>query len=352
MLHPAEAKNSQPSTVNRRFSDIQSKHVTWLWRSRFATKANVIGGQPGVGKSQLTCALIATVTTGGRWPDHTPAELGSAIVVTSEDDAADTIKPRLKAAGADTSKVHILDGVIRGDEVHPWTVDYVDELEDLILEQGDTRLVVIDPISAYMGRYDSHNTAEVRGALSAITELADRRKVCVLMITHLNKSIGGGTVERFNGSTAFVAVSRSAWLVGTDPEDENTRVMAPVKNNLGDDKTAFAYRIEGRTVEGNIETSAIVWQGTTDTTAVDVLRGPVAPLEDPENQSAKAQAARFLIETLQDGRKKSTDVYKAAEDAGINEKTLKRAKKQIGVASVKDGGWWMELADTTDKGDT
>jgi len=346
--------NPTNRALNRSFDDIETKRVDWLWRTRFASKANVIGGQPGVGKSQLSASFIAIVTTGGRWPDRTPCEPGSAIIITSEDDAADTIKPRLLAAGADTSKVRILDAVqlASTNEAVPWTLDHVEELEGLIKQQRDTKLVVIDPISAYLGNNDGHNTAEVRGILAPLQSLADRRKVCILMITHLNKSIGGGAVERFNGSTAFVAVSRSAWLIGQDPQDADTRVMVPVKNNLGDDKTAFSYHIEGCSVEDNIETSKVVWDGVSELTADDVLRGPGKSIEDPDNQSAKAQAARFLIEQLGDGRKLSTQIYKLADEAGIAEKTLKRAKKEVGVQSFKDGAWYMQLADRESTGPT
>jgi len=341
---PVETTDTGVSSRN--FKDIKTKQINWLWRDQIATKVNVIGGAPGVGKSQLAANFIATVTKGGRWPDSTPCDPGSAIIITSEDDAADTLKPRLIAAGAVLDKVDILDAVITADgATKSWSLECIDELEELIKRQDNTRLIVIDPITAYVGKKDGHNTADVRGLLEPIQSLADKYNVCILMITHLNKSQGSGAGERFNGSTAWVAVSRSAWLIGPDPVDESTRVMVPVKNNLGNDKLGFTYRIEGQTVENNIDTSRIVWTGVTEVTAGDVINGPKKPTEDPDNQSAKAQAARFLIEQLKDGRKRSSAIYQLADDAGIAKKTLQRAKKDMGVEAVKDGSWFWYMAD-------
>jgi len=333
-------KKSKPlldSVIYRNFADIEEQRVDWLWPGRIATKANVLGGAPGVGKSQLIANYIATVTTAGRWPDNTPCKLGSAIIATSEDDAADTIKPRLRAAGANLSKVVILDAIDTVDGRKPWTLDDADELEALIEEQGDTRLIALDPVTQFLGKRDGHNTADVRGVLAPIQSLADKHHVCILMICHLNKSQGVGAGDRFNGSTAWPAVSRSAWLVGQHPHDEKQRVIVPVKNNLGDDKTGFAYTIEGCNTETGIPTSRIVWAGETELAANDVINGPAKSPDDPEDQSAKANAARFLAEQLKDGPKASREIWEASREAGIAEKTLKRAKKDMGIESVKDG---------------
>lgn len=334
----AASRSALDFVKHRNFSDIDEEKIDWFWLHRIATKANAIGGAPGVGKSQLAANCIATVTTGGRWPDNTPCQIGSAIIITSEDDAGDTIKPRLVAAGADVSKVSILDAIKAEDgKDQPWTLDDIVALEALVQSQHDTRLIVIDPITAYLGHKDGHNTADVRGMLAPVQELANKYNICILMITHLNKSQGANAGERFNGSTAWVAVSRSAWLVGEHPDDDTKRVFVPVKNNLGDDKQGYAYHIEPFTTASGTETSRIVWDGPIDLKADDVVNGPRKTLGDPENQSAKAEAARFLMTQLKDGRKASTQIWAEAKEAGIAEKTLKRAKKDIGVESLKDG---------------
>ncbi len=338
--------DAQPLYKARNFNDIKERQIDWLWRDQFATKVNIVAGAPGVGKSQIAAAFISVVTTGGRWPDNTPCKSGSAIIITSEDDAADTIKPRLMVAEASVDKVSILDAVIdnTGNTV-AWTLDDIDILRGLIDEQGDTRLVVIDPITAYLGRRaDSHNASDIRGLLAPLQELADKHHICLLLITHLNKSKGVGAADRITGSGAWSAVGRSTWLVGKDPTDELLRVLVPVKNNNGNDVYGFSYKIEGAMTNTRVDTSRVVWQGTTDVKADEVIAGPKKTPTDKGDKSARAVAARFLLDILQHGRQRSTHVYKAAEDAGIAESTLKRAKESLDILSKpSDGHWFMSL---------
>ena len=149
------------------------------WKDRFARgKINLVGGVPGLGKSQVACAFIAAVTAGGLWPDGERAPLGSAIIIGCEDDAADTIRPRLEAAGADLSKVHLFDWALVSDKKgkserrHFDVREHKAALAQLIAQIGDVVLIIIDPITAHLGRTDSHVTAEVRAALAPLQTLA------------------------------------------------------------------------------------------------------------------------------------------------------------------------------------
>ena len=184
-----------PLFLARRLSDVAPEPIRWLWPQRFALgKLSLIAGQPGLGKSQLTLTMVAAVTTGGRWPDGTFAPLGSAILVSCEDDAADTIRPRLEVAGADARRVDLFDWALTPGEPaesvrrHFDVARDVPALADLIRRRGDVRLIVIDPVTAYMGTADSHKTADVRGALAPLQTLAAESGAAVVLVSHPNKS--------------------------------------------------------------------------------------------------------------------------------------------------------------------
>jgi replicative DNA helicase len=348
IVEAAASVGSAPPVIARRVDEILATALTWLWPQRLALgKLALIAGEPGAGKSQLSCRFAAAVSTGGTWPDGSSAPRGSVVLICCEDDAADTIRPRLEAAGADLSRVHILDWVAKSGIRQHFSVGAdVDALSALLKSIGDVRLIIIDPISAYMGRADSHVVADVRQALAPIQSMAAELGPAVVLISHLNKNSGAGAMARVSGSGAFVAVVRSAWLVAVDPEDSDRRrrVLAPLKNNLGDDRTGFAYRIEPWHRD-DIASSLVVFEaGIVTTTANDLLdRGRRGG--DNDANSALADAEAFLQSELADGPKASSKVDKAARDAGISPASLRRARKALGVRSRKDGSgaWHIQL---------
>lgn len=343
MLRADAQRGTSDPFVARRVADIEAVRIRWLWHSRFPLgKVSIIAGDPGVGKSQLSCAFAAAVTTGGQWPDDSHAPFGSAIFICCEDDAGDTLRPRLEAAGADARRVLILDSTVDDNGVHRHfnVAQGIDGLSALVKQIGDVQLVVIDPISAYMGRADSHVAADVRDALAPIQAMAAELGPAVLLISHLNKSATGGAMSRVSGSGAFVAVARAAWLVGADPGDETKRrrILAPLKNNLGDGRTGFAYQIEPRLV-GDIPTSMVVFEPGTVTTSADELLQSASKSIDT---SARGEAKEFLRRELEDGPKPSRDIDAAARDAGISEASLRRARKDLGVLPKKGSGGWSQ----------
>lgn len=339
--------SGNPKLIRRCMADVNAEPVEWLWPRRFATKLNLIGGHPGLGKSQISISIAATVTIGGAWPDNTPCMQGSVIFISSEDDAGDTIKPRLEAAGADTRHVHVIDGVL-DDKNNPrsWQLGDHDVIENLLIELGDVRLIIIDPITAYVGNKDGHSTSDVRGLLSPLMDMASKYKFAVLAISHLNKSGKDEAVMRVTGSVAYVAAARAAYIVGRHPTINGARCLAPLKNNLGDDKTGFGYRVVSATSHDGFDTSRIEWLGAIEVSADDVLSKPAGNPEDIEPDSAKGDAAAFLIEILRDEPVASREVYEQADAANIAKRTLNRAKKALLVRSVKvegSSGWHMQL---------
>ena len=326
-----------------RLADVSPEAVDWLWPGRIALgKLTLLSGDPGLGKSFLTIDLAARVTTGKAWPDR-PGELnaiGSVVMLSAEDDLADTIRPRLDAAGADVSRVWCLQAVRYRLEDDPeelergfcLTTDC--EVLDVVLRQvGDCRLLVVDPIGSYLAGIDSHRNAEVRSVLQPLSDLASRYDVAVVAVSHLNKSCSGPAVYRSMGSLAFTAAARAVWAVSKDPDCQARRLVLPVKNNLGADESGLAYRIAG-------EPPTVDWESElVSLTADDAL----APTEEREERTERDRAKNWLRETLAGGAVASLDIIADAKEHGIAEKTLRRALRDIGGRPQKrgPGGTWL-----------
>ena len=344
-LTDVEGKRHKLDGIPRltRFSDIERRKLEWLWPGRIPMgKLSVIAGDPGFGKSLLTVAMASTVTNEAKWPDCGEyAPFGSVVLLSAEDDDGDTVKPRLMAAHADETKVHSLDSVIElphGRRGFSLDTD-IDRLAKAIEAVSDCRLLVIDPISAFMGNVDSHNVADVRGVLSELSDLAQRRLFAVLYVTHLNK--GKGTpMSRVSGSGAYVAAARSAMLVGRDPQDPRRRVLTMLKANLSTETSGVAYCIQSN--ESGLP--VIGWEaGPVDLSPEDLL-GHESGLVHRERDDAK----EWLRKALLNGPVESLDIEQLALNAGHRERTLLRAKKELGVKSRRQAGmptWEWYLPD-------
>jgi len=193
---------------------VKPEPIRWLWPGRVPLgKLTLIVGDPGLGKSFLTLDLAARVSAGEPWPDAPGAENtpGAVVLLSAEDDLADTIRPRLDAAGADVERVAAL-------SISSLQRDLPD-LEKAMHDAPGVRLVVIDPITAYLAGTDSHKNADVRSLLAPLAELAARHRVAVVAVSHLNKHVGGSALYRAQGSLAFTAAARAVWLVAKDKAD-------------------------------------------------------------------------------------------------------------------------------------
>ena len=338
--------------VVRCLAEVTPRPIDWLWQKRIALgKLNLIAGQPGLGKSQVTALLAAAVSTGDKWPDGSAAPLGNVVLVCCEDDAADTIVPRLDAAGADRRRIHLLDWVLlTGEQREPQQCLFdlgrdVEALRALTLAKGDVKLIVIDPISAYLGRLDSHKNSDVRSALAPLQALAADIGAAVVLVSHLNKGAADGTaISRVSGSSAFAAACRSAWLVARDPQDETRRIFTPLKNNIGNDREGFSYAIEGVELHGGISTSRVVFDPTPiEISAEDALQ---SSRDEVEDAGAIGDAKTFLLRLLEDGPKAVKFILKEAQAAHVSGITLRRAKARLKIESKKGemaGGWLWSL---------
>lgn len=322
---------------------VEPQEITWLWKFRFAVgKVSMLVGDPGLFKSGLALAIAATITRGAPWPDNSgTAPIGDVIMLSAEDDIADTIRPRLDAAGADVERVHVLTSVMTPDAkraIITRTFSLADDLlllEDLLKKMPNVRLVIIDPISAYLGGgLDSHNNSEVRAVLAPLADLAARRRIAVLVVSHLNKGGQSSAIYRASGSLAFVAAARSVYLITRDPDAPARRLFLVVKNNLAPEMPGLAYTI----TESENGGPMIAWLPD----PVD-LRADDALLQSGGDDFGRElkEAADWLQQQLRDGPVASNVIQKAARECGISKRTLDRAKVRIHVRSEKEGkGSW------------
>lgn len=332
-------------------ADVKMEKINWLWPDRIARgKLAVIAGDPGLGKSQITASIASIVSAGQKWPDtDTAVPEGKVLILSAEDDMADTIKPRLVAAGGNVKNCHVLKAVTSVDNQGkkiPRGFDLKQDvriLEKAIAQLGNVSLIIIDPISAYMGKTDSNNNSEVRGLLAPLTKLAEQTNVAVIVVTHLNKSQNPNMLSRVIGSIGLVAASRCSFGVIKDEGNADVRYLIPIKSNIGNDKNGFVFQIEGVTLEDNIQTSKIRWDRSID--VQDALKSCL-----PDNEPPATEAGRFLKEILANGPKLKTEIDALASEAGINDASLQRAKKRLGYATRKTGfddGRWEWYKPTT-----
>jgi hypothetical protein len=347
---PSKNQQSSSKTSGRLLTicaaDIEPEHVEWLVDQSFPLgMLTVIGGQPGLGKSQISINLAAGVTTGKGLPGTGVfSNLGSVIILANEDDAARTIRPRLDAAGADISKVHIVEGVAReGAEVDMFQLDSdIADLRDRTLQLGDVRLIIIDPPSAYLGtKVDSYKDSDVRRVLMPLSTLANETGAMILLIVHLNKRTDGGAQQRFSGSTAWTAAPRVGFMVAEDPLTKQ-RFMLPVKNNIGDDRLGYQHHIAEKLIQYGGQTfksSYIVWDQTTNRSVGELLTPPKVG-----KGSVVGDAKAFLEDELNSGPLPVEQIKASAKAAGISWPSVIRAKKDMFIGSTKVvNGWTWTL---------
>jgi len=291
--------------------------------------------------------VASRVSRGARFPDGALCDIGDTVILSSEDGERDTIRPRLDAAGADVARIHRVKAVrvtlasgATGAAAFNLERD-LERLEESIKKIPVPRMLIVDPVSAYMGKVDTYKDSDVRVVLSPLGEFASRLGISVLGIMHPKKGADTALL-RVGGSIAFVAASRVVWGFGTDPDDPDKRLMVPVKNNLAPLGTGLAYRIEA---SGGA--ARIVWEAGTVTLAADeVLSGDRTEAEDRDERATRTEAMEWLTSQLQDGAQLVTFLQEQAKKDGFSWATVRRAKDKLPIESHKLGvtrGWAWEL---------
>jgi hypothetical protein len=311
-------------------------------------KMTLLAGDPGLGKSFVTLDIAARVTRGTGWPDGAPSgQPGTVILLSAEDDAADTIRPRLEAAGANLDKVHILDAVRHVKPNGETSLDHfslqtdITALQDAVVGLDDIRLVIIDPISAYLGSTDSHVNAKVRGLLAPLITLSQTLRFSTTIVDHLSKS-NKAALYRPNGSIGFTAAARAVWIFAKDPDDPAQRLMLPGKLNLAPEQTGLSYMLK----ESEPGIVAVAWGDAVTMTADSVLQP-----EADEERSERLEATDWLREQLSAGPVSAKQVKKDANAAGLSWIPVRRAQGLLGIKPAKngfEGGWSWRLPSSED----
>lgn len=303
----------------------------------------ILVGQEGIGKSTVVIDIAARATR-GILPGDLLGTPVSVVYATAEDSPERTIKPRFAAAGADLERVLFvtIDG-IQGGLVVP---THLDDLK-LKMAHFGAHLLVLDPFGAHLAdRIDTHKDSAVRQALAPLSQYMDGLDAVALGIMHWNKSTATVALDRLNGSRGFSAAARTVLGFGEDPTDPSTKLVLPVKANLGRvDLPALGYRIESREVDLDgckLATSAVCWIGEVQgVTSADLLSHP-----DEEQRAERSDAEDFLRAYLSEGPRRGAEVIEAAKGQGLAERTVQRAKARVGVLVRRTGfgsesaTWW------------
>ena len=323
---------SKPETVKIiRMSDVELTPVEWLWKPYLPFgKLSVLQGNPGEGKTYFAMHLAAACTNGKLLPNMERMEPFNVIYQTAEDGLGDTVKPRLIEAGADLDRVLVIDD----SEVQLTLSD--ERIEKAIIE-NNARLVIIDPIQAYLGAdVDMNRANEVRPIFMRLGQVAQRTGCAILLIGHLNKAAGMQSLQRGLGSIDIAAAVRSVMFIGKLKHDPTMRILTHEKSSLAPPGASLAFSLGD---EGGFR-----WVGEYDITADEILSGI-----EPQRET-KTQQAKDLICTLLAGGKQvlSEDIDKAALERGIPGRTVRDAKRELGDAlksKIVEGRkkvFWME----------
>ena len=322
--------------------------IAWLWPDWLALgKLVILAGAPGTGKTTIALSFAATITTGTTWPDGSRCKPGNVLIWSGEDDPADTLLPRLVAAGADRSRVFFVSGTRIDGQVQPF--DPARDMPALLAAAegiGNVRMIMVDPIvSAIAG--DSHKNAEVRRDLQPLVDLAASMNAALVGITHFSKGGQGvDPAQRVLGSVAFTAVARVVLVAAKVRSDdgEDRRILARAKSNIGPDDGGLTYSLEQCEPLPGINASRVSWGAAVQGSARELLTDPSE--QDGEGESSRSEAADFLREVLADGPVPSKEVQRQAREAGVPWITVRRAADDLAVLKKKGGmtdGWYWSL---------
>ena len=309
-------------------SDVESKEISWLWYPFIPYgKLTIIQGDPGEGKTTPVLNVAAVLSKGQGLDEHmNPEQPLHIIYQTAEDGLADTVKPRLEKAQADCNNIFVIDET-------DVSLSMLDErIEQAILKEK-AKLMILDPIQAYLGaKMDMNRANEVRDMTKHLGQVAERTGCAIVLIGHMNKNAGGKVAYRGMGSIDFFAVARSVLLVGRVKGQENRRAMIQIKNNLAERGHAKSFVLTD---------GVFTWKGDYDITE-DELAGGFAP------KTSKQEEAKDLLVSLSCTTKEAavSQIQEKARDRGISWRTMEMVKRELQIKSKKVNNAWYWILDS------
>ena len=331
-------------------STVEPEKVEWLWPGHLP-KGKCVGlvGDPSQGKSTVACDIAAHITTGATWPDGSPGcAPGACLILSAEDGRADTTVPRLLAAGGDTSRVHTLDAVpVRRDNgevsyVPPMLPEALEVIEQAIKDKHVT-LVVVDVLMGYLsGSVNSYRDQDIRAqVMGPLSEMAERTGSTFLLLRHPNKAQGGSAVTRAGGSIGITGAERAEFVIGSDTDNPDAHVFAPVKFNLGRQPRALSFEL---TDDPEHECARVTWGKELDVTADQLVnRQP----ETEDERAERNECQEFVVGYLSErgGDASASAVIKEGRKEGFNDKQIKNARYRCRNPRIeaikKDASGWV-----------
>lgn len=303
---------------------VQEEEIKWLWKPYIPFgKLTIIQGDPGEGKTTFALQLAALLSLGKGFGENENigvSEPVNVIYQTAEDGLADTVKPRLISAGADCSKIKVID-----DSEKSLSMD--DERLELAINAIGAKVLILDPLQAYLGdKVDMNRANEAREMTKKLGAIALRTGCAVILIGHMNKGSGAKAAYRGIGSIDFFAIARSVLLVARVPDDSTIRAVAQIKSNLA---------LEGETMAFRLADNGFTWIGEYDISTDELLAGY-------SNNDKHKSAEDFLKKILSNGQTvPASSIFSQAKAIGVSKRTIENVKQELGIKSIKDGASWL-----------
>jgi len=349
-LKSINAAEEEQELIVLKGSEVKREHLRFLWEPWLPLGKLVhFGGASNQGKSPVTMDLIARVTSGSQWPDKKPCTAQNVILMNIEDAFSDTILPRIDLAGGDSSRLFYIKGTkltrkgVSADAVTALDRD-MHLVADLAKNTPDLGLIIIDPVTNYVGKLNSDKDVEMRMILTPLAALADELKTTVITVGHLNRrEKGTDPLSRMMGANAFVGVARAVYAFGPDPDSDSpyAHIMSPARGAIGDG--SLKYHTESVTREWDGESSPVirvVWDGKSKASAEDAT--------DPTSRADKtliSEAAKALREFLKGGKKPAQECQNTLKAAGYDPDKVNvfKVRRKAGVATEQreKQHWWF-----------